>query len=540
MDLQLASSLPCDVVKAQLARVVDSRQFRNAPRLSRFLTYVVEQNLAGRSDQLKGYTIGVEVFDKDEDFDPQTDTIVRVQARALRQKLEQYYRQDGADDPIHIVIAKGGYEPEYYVPAILDQADLDDTSVDEDKEPPATTPSDKPSIAVLPFENIGLGGEYDFLSLGLTEGVISDLSRFKYLSVFSRSTTEKAKEQQLSIAQMFQSFRPDFVLEGTYRIRNDLVETRIMLIDAEKDSVLMAYHIDMQMDPSHVYEVQEDICARIVARIAVDGAVGHFARDAQRTRPSIKWETYFWISRYFEYGLQLDQAGRDEIEAGLERVVSADPTSAEAQAALAMIDIEDYRAMSADVGDPARLERAMKHALLAVKQDAQSAMANQALALAYFHSKRFDDFRASTRRALELNPGHADMLAVFGLCFVSRAEWDEAMPLLDRALALNPLHPDWYHMPKAMFLMMTQGPEAAIAEFTKRPMPDFFAFHFFLLWFRIEAGDMDAAEVEKTRLRAVAPDLEQFTRRYFDAICLCDEIADRAIAAFRKVGLHIA
>ena len=123
---------------------------------------------------------------------------------------------------------------------------------------------------------------------------------------------------------------------------------------------------------------------------------------------------------------------------------------------------------------------------------------------------------------------------MFGICFVRLAEWDEAVPLLDRAIALNPLHPNWYHMPKAMFLVMTKGPNEAIAELEKSPMAGLYAFHFLLVWFHVEAGDMDAALVEKERLLAVAPDIERLSRRYFDKICLCDEIAKRATSAFRK------
>lgn len=533
MDLRSVSSLPSKQVQAQLERIAHSRQFRNAPRLSRFLTYVVEQCLAGQSDRLKGYTIGVEVFDKEDDFDPQTDTIVRVQARALRQKLGEYYLQAGADDPLHIVIAKGGYEPTFFVPGPNDAPQAVD--------PPPSPVTTKPSIAVLPFEHIGPKSDYDFLSSGLTEGTISSLSRFKDLSVFSRSTTQKAKSEGMSIAQMYAAFQPDFILEGSFSIREDIVETLIRLIAATTDEVIMTDHIDIRMDPSHIYEMQDDMVARMAARIAVEyGPIGQYAQEAIRTGPAIKWETYAWISRYFQHGFQLDQAGRDTIEAGLTHALTADPTSADAHAALSMIQIEHYRAMTAECCDPDRLDAAMKHALLAVRHDPQSAMAHQALALAYFHEKRLVDFRASVRRALCLNPGHSDMLAMFGLCFVRCALWDDAIPLLDRALELNPLHPNWYHMPKAMFLMMTDGAEKAIEEIIKAPMPDVFAFHFILLWFRIEAGDMEAAEVEKERLLTVTPDVEAFARRYFEAVCLCDEIADRAIAALRKVGLHIA
>lgn len=90
------ASISAEAATAHLVHVIASPQFRNAPRLSRFLSYVVKESLAGRVDRLKGYTIGLEVFDKPEDFDPQTDTIVRMQARVLRQKLDQYYAQDGA------------------------------------------------------------------------------------------------------------------------------------------------------------------------------------------------------------------------------------------------------------------------------------------------------------------------------------------------------------------------------------------------------------------------------------------------------------
>ncbi|GAA6203162.1 hypothetical protein [Aquicoccus sp. SU-CL01552] len=532
--MQLTNALPSDSIRTQLARIIGSREFTNAPRLSRFLTYLVEEALAGRSDHLKGYTIGVDVFDKPADFDPQTDTIVRVQARALRQKLDRYYTQSAKDDPIHISISKGGYAPTF------------STSCDDERPSDATATlrpkvTRKPSIAVLPFDRFCFEKDYDFISLELAEGVISNLSRFSGLSVFSRSTTEKAKLDHMSIAQMYDLFYPDFVLEGSFRIHDDLIETHFKLIDAAVDEVLMTDSIEMRWDAGNINGLKDEMATRIAARIAVEyGPIGIYAQQAGFTGNTIKWITHAWISRYFQNGFQLDKKARDDIETGLMNAVKSDPTSAEAHAALAMIAIEQYRAVSPDVGDPARLDRAMECASLAVRLGPQSAMAHQSMALAYFHARRFGDFRTSVRRALYLNPSHSDMLATFAICFVRLAEWDEAIPLLDRGAALNPLHPNWYHIPKATFLMMTRGPDEAIAEIKKHPMPDTFGFHSLLVWFHVEAGDMDAAKVEKGRLLAAAPAAETFTRRYFDAICLCDEIANRAIAALCKAGLQIA
>ncbi|MEJ7605143.1 MAG: hypothetical protein WKF37_02505 [Bryobacteraceae bacterium] len=83
---------PDATIRDQLDRMLKSGTFAQAPMLSRLLRYVVEQTLAGKADGLKEYPVGVEVFDRGQSFDPRTDTIVRVQARRLRSRLEEYYK----------------------------------------------------------------------------------------------------------------------------------------------------------------------------------------------------------------------------------------------------------------------------------------------------------------------------------------------------------------------------------------------------------------------------------------------------------------
>lgn len=100
------------VVRAGLARVLASDVFCNAPILSRFLRYVVEQRIEGIETPPKEYTIGVDVFERGADFDPRVDTIVRVHARRLRKRLKDYYEHAGRDDPLRITIPKGHYQAE--------------------------------------------------------------------------------------------------------------------------------------------------------------------------------------------------------------------------------------------------------------------------------------------------------------------------------------------------------------------------------------------------------------------------------------------
>jgi len=100
-------------IRAALDRVLAAPEFVNSPRLHRFLRFAVEKSLASAGVELKEYLLGVEVFDRGQDFDPRVDPIVRVEAGRLRGKLETYYKGGGAWDPVRIVFRKGSYAPAF-------------------------------------------------------------------------------------------------------------------------------------------------------------------------------------------------------------------------------------------------------------------------------------------------------------------------------------------------------------------------------------------------------------------------------------------
>ena len=102
-----------DAVRSELETVLSSRRFESSPRLSAFLRYVVQRTLAGESEGLKEYAIATEVFERSESFDPRTDTLVRVQARRLRQRLTEHYADPDRQSEIVIDLPKGGYVPKF-------------------------------------------------------------------------------------------------------------------------------------------------------------------------------------------------------------------------------------------------------------------------------------------------------------------------------------------------------------------------------------------------------------------------------------------
>lgn len=115
MGLLYSAELDQTLIQQQLDKIINSDEFRGTSRSKRFLSYLVEQSLNGNSAKLKGYSLGIDVFDKDIDFDPKIDPIVRVQAGKLRQRLDLYYSKSGKEDETRILIPKGTYSPVFEI-----------------------------------------------------------------------------------------------------------------------------------------------------------------------------------------------------------------------------------------------------------------------------------------------------------------------------------------------------------------------------------------------------------------------------------------
>src|SRR5262245_42215774 len=196
-------------IREQLDRLLHSGPLPQPHRRQRFLEYLLNEMLAGRSERLKGYNIALEVFGRPGTFDPIVDPVVRIEAGRLREKLREYYETDGQSDPIRIELPKGTYTPHIEFrqaasPTTTSDRPLDPSQGTVASQPraretsygvlaasiaavllvlfagfgvwkswtPSTPLSGKASIAVLPFENIGNDPKWDRFTDGVTENIV--------------------------------------------------------------------------------------------------------------------------------------------------------------------------------------------------------------------------------------------------------------------------------------------------------------------------------------------------------------------------------
>ena len=249
-------TIPAADITAEVDRILVSKGFANAGRLSRLLRYVVEKTLAAEADQLKEYVVGIEVFDRDDKYDPRLDSIVRVEAGRLRSRLDEYYNGEGAASPIRISLPRGGYvalfEPRADPPA-------PPPIVAERRRTwaawPLTaglicavaamvvwlggwnrTPSKPgPAIAVLAFDQSAPSPEDAALAARLTESVTTELARLGTVGVASHTSAMSFAGARKPLREIATALNTGFVLEASVERETHGLLVSARIVNAETD-----------------------------------------------------------------------------------------------------------------------------------------------------------------------------------------------------------------------------------------------------------------------------------------------------------------
>jgi adenylate cyclase len=243
-------------IREQLDRILHSGPFQQSRRRQRFLEYIVNEALAGRS--VKSYSLALEVFGRPETFNPAVDPVVRVEAGRLREKLREYYGADGQGDPIRIDLPKGTYTPQ------IEFRHEDAPRIDRQKVPPTQEVcSTVPSVAVLPFDDLSAAQNLGYLGDGVAEDIITALSRFPDLAVVARSSSFAYKGKAVDMRQVGKELGVGYVVEGSVRKDGDKLRIVSQLIDTKNGEHVWAERFDRSgMDP---WALQDEVTGLIVS-----------------------------------------------------------------------------------------------------------------------------------------------------------------------------------------------------------------------------------------------------------------------------------
>ena len=276
-------AIPADEVRAELDRVLASKGFQNAGRLSRLLRYVTEKTLAGDADQLKEYAVGVEVFDRDASYDPRLDSIVRVEAGRLRSRLDEYYANGGLEADIRIELPRGGYVAQFKRREIASptaQAPHLRQGYGGQASPKprallivlagsafiiaaltlwlsAWRSGPKlPSVAVLPFAEYSENAQLAGVAAQLNDEVTSELARLAKVGVVSHTSVMQLAGVKKPLRDIAATLDANFICEATINPEAGGIKVVVRLVNADTDRKVWVQDYHGRVDTLHDLSVE--------------------------------------------------------------------------------------------------------------------------------------------------------------------------------------------------------------------------------------------------------------------------------------------
>ncbi len=494
-------------VRAQLDRILRSSTFQQSPRRQRFLEFVVNETLEGRGGRLKGYTIAVEVFGRPASFDPLVDPVVRIEAGRLRERLREYYADGGSQDPIHIELSKGSYAPviEFRRTAAEDRVPEPSEALvsvtgrlrplerlpvvaavaavaslvvmlgtvafwphSPAPAPPvanraaAEAPRQGPVIAVLPFSNLSGDPKQEYFSDGLTEDILTELSRTRDISVVARNLTFDLKGQPADVAKLRQDLKADYVLEGSVQRSGDHLRVTAQLVDTDSGRHIWADRFDREM--SDVLIVQDELVSEIIAKLTGGFGVIEVAESRSAKRKSAdEVEAYDLVLRAQDVMRpEWSRKTFGAAKAMLREAIGLDPVNARAHRELAYLSALGGVFRFDSVSTPP--QEITAQAVKSVQLAPADARARMVAAAAYFWTGQLDLFEHEAKQALDLAPYDAEILATVGTMIAKSGQWERGVPMVERAYALNAYAATgWYQSTKALEAYLKGDYEHALA-----------------------------------------------------------------------------
>jgi TolB-like protein/Tfp pilus assembly protein PilF len=296
--------------------------------------------------------------------------------------------------------------------------------------------SDEPTIAVLPFNNMSVDEEQEYFSDGITEDIITALSKYRWLKVVARNTTFGFKGQSPNIAELSRQLGADYVVEGSVRKAGGRVRITAQLIDAGTGSHIWAERYDRDLDD--IFAVQDEITETIVGRVEPELGMVERQRVAHKPRSNLKaWDCYhLGVANFYKFSADANRRAQELFKKSSE----LDPAFGDAYAwwayatVLGMVYFDDEP-------DQDILDQALQSALKAVEIDDRNAVFYMLLARVRLARCEYEPALAELQTAINLNPTFAAAYCGLGDSLAYEGRLDESIPLFEKAIRLSPHDP---------------------------------------------------------------------------------------------------
>jgi adenylate cyclase len=309
-----------------------------------------------------------------------------------------------------------------------------------DGEPEAPS---RPTIAVLPFDNMSEDSDQLYFAHGITEDIITRLAQFPDLLVLGRNTTFQFEGQAVDIPTIAEKLGADYVVEGSVRRGGDTVRVTAQLLEGKEGTHVWAETFDRALDPANIFAVQDEITATIASTIGDrHGVIGHVEYERSARVPPRNLSSYDCVLRYFEYHrlvtAETHSVARDCFESALKK----EPDYGDALTMLGDLYLDEY-SLGLYESPSASMQQALDFAERGVAKDPESSTSRIRLARVLALTDHPSRAVREAEESLRLSPNNSEVLGRAGNVFNFTGQFDRAQEMLSRVTILNPNYPPW-------------------------------------------------------------------------------------------------
>jgi TolB-like protein/cytochrome c-type biogenesis protein CcmH/NrfG len=392
-------------------------------------------------------------------------------------------------------------------------------------------------VAVLPIKYMGSNSDLKALAEGLSEEIITGLSRFSYLRVIARGSTAKYSSESGDVRAIGKELGARYVMEGSLRQAGNKLRVAVQLADAVSGAHLWAETYERTFTPESVFEIHDDLVPRIVATVADQhGVLTRALSEVLRGKSEDALTPHEAVLRAFSYFTRITPEEHATVRNILEHAVRKTPDHADCWAMLSMVYRGEF-AQGFNAG-PNPLDRALAAAQRAVDLAPTHALCHYALAAVYFFRKDKVPFRAAVERGLSINPCDAAARAYLGLLIASAGEWDRGCEMVESAMKLNPNCPGYFYFARCWGNYRLGKYEETLDALARVNMPGYFHVPAIQAAALGQLGRHEEARKALRDLLALRPEFAATARqeyaKWFDG-----ENVEQIIDGLRKAGLDI-
>jgi TolB-like protein/DNA-binding winged helix-turn-helix (wHTH) protein/Tfp pilus assembly protein PilF len=409
------------------------------------------------------------------------------------------------------------------------------------------------SIAVIPFANNSGNSEKDYFASGMTEYLITDLSRFSSLTVISRTSVMGYNSASANIGEISKDLKVRYVLTGSVQINGDRMRVAVQLSDAISNIQLWADRFERKMDDIFLVqdEITQQIVAALVARLTAGGQTkptqdyALLVKEAANLKQSMdSWRGTNSVEAYDSYirgndlYTTITKEGNVLARRMFQRAIDIDPKFSEAYSAIALTYVDDYR--NKWVEDPlAAVDRAFDFANKAIAIDKNAAVAYMVLAYSNLYGKKKPEQAiASAEQAIKLSPSYADAYAIMASAYSFSGQPDQAIPITKYAIRLNPGSSYVYYanLGRDNYFMGNLDDAVKYLEMATYRNANYLNAHLYLAAAYARRGQLSDAGWEVEQIRTLDPN---FSLNYWASTqpYRSEDRLNRLVSDIRKAGL---